>query len=68
MNNTPDIRQAVINALPNLPDQVRAILQLRLGIDCEPCNLQETGDKFGLSRIEVRQLEARWIQKIVSEL
>ena len=40
------------------------IFDLRLAAQDEPLTLQELGDKFGVSRERVRQLEARLVGKL----
>lgn len=51
--------------LDTLPDRKREILEMRYGLDgVEPCTLAEIGDKLGISRERVRQLEADALEEL----
>ena len=51
----------------NLNDKEIDILDLRLLAD-SPITLREIGDKYGITRERVRQIEARLLQKIKSQM
>lgn len=46
-------------ALGALPDRDRTVLKLRYGIDTDPRTLEQCGDKLGITRERVRQLQDR---------
>ena len=52
---------------PKLSDKERAILNERLLSD-EPVTLREIGQRFGVTRERVRQIEARLLDKIREHL
>ena len=51
------------NAMGELPDREREIIQARFLSD-DPITLEKLGERFGVSRERVRQLEARAFKKI----
>ncbi|MDP2697925.1 RNA polymerase sigma factor RpoH [Thalassospira sp.] len=51
------------NALGELPDREREIIQARFLSD-DPITLEKLGERFGVSRERVRQLEARAFKKL----
>src|SRR5690348_722239 len=56
----------VRQALDELDDKQREVMTLRFGLDRdgEPRTLQEVGDRLGLSRERIRQIEARAKEKL----
>ena len=61
-------RRNVRVALANLPEQQRAILELRFGFDDEPISLEAIGRKLGISRERVRQLENEALAALAEQL
>jgi RNA polymerase primary sigma factor len=56
---------AMADALAELPDRERQVLELRFGIaDDQPKTLREIGEILGLSRERVRQIESRALNKL----
>jgi len=56
---------AVADALADLPERERRVLELRFGIeDDQPKTLREIGDIMELSRERVRQIESRALNKL----
>ena len=55
-------------ALAGLPEQQRAILELRFGFDGEPISLEAIGRKLGISRERVRQLENEALAALAEQL
>ncbi|MBX5473680.1 MAG: sigma-70 family RNA polymerase sigma factor [Thermoleophilia bacterium] len=51
-------RQRVQEAVANLPERQRRIIELRFGFDSEPASLETIGKELGLTRERVRQLES----------
>jgi RNA polymerase primary sigma factor len=57
--------QAMRDALDELPDRERRVLELRFGLlDDQPKTLREIGDIMDLSRERVRQIESRALNKL----
>ncbi len=57
--------QALADALAELPERERKVLELRFGLtDDQPKTLREIGDVMGLSRERVRQIESRALNKL----
>jgi RNA polymerase primary sigma factor len=56
---------AMADALSELPDRERQVLELRFGLsDDRPKTLREIGELLGLSRERVRQIESRALNKL----
>lgn len=54
-----------LRALGKLKDRERRMIRMRFGIGTRrPYTLEEIGDKFGLSRERVRQIESRAMEKL----
>jgi RNA polymerase primary sigma factor len=51
--------RAVREALGQLPERERRILELRFGLDGEPQSLEAIGAELGLTRERIRQLETQ---------
>ncbi len=57
--------QALGDALADLPERERAVLELRFGLaDDQPKTLREIGELLGLSRERVRQIESRALNQL----
>lgn len=61
------LQQAIEGLRDDLSEKELYILENRL-LDDEPMKLQEIGDKWGVSREAVRQMEARLMKKIKKEI
>ncbi len=60
-------RKVILDALEELLPRDREVLTLRLGLDGNKSwTLQEVGDKLGITRERVRQLEERALQRLRS--
>jgi RNA polymerase primary sigma factor len=58
-------RQELERALSTLPERERMILALRFGLTGEePMTLERIGERFGLTRERIRQLEAKALAKL----
>jgi DNA-directed RNA polymerase specialized sigma subunit len=60
------IRSIVEAALPSMSDLERQVMIMRFAIGVDLHSLQEAGDKLGISRVEVRQTEARLLQRLLA--
>ena len=56
--------RAVREALADLPERERRILELRFGLDGEPQSLEAIGAELSLTRERIRQLETHAIAKL----
>ncbi len=63
-----ELQQHVAACLDNLPDREAHILRLRFGIATErPHSLREIGERYGVSRERIRQLEGIALEKLRKE-
>src|SRR5213595_313933 len=60
--------RAVREALAQLPERERRILELRFGIDVDPHSLEAIGKELELTRERVRQLEAQALARLTDTL
>jgi RNA polymerase primary sigma factor len=58
--------EALYRALAELPDREREVLKLRYGLngDVNPASLEEIGQRLGITRERVRQIEANALEKL----
>ena len=61
-------RHAVRQAMANLPERERRILELRFGFEGESETLEAIGKELGLNRERVRQLEREALAKLATAL
>jgi RNA polymerase sigma-32 factor len=61
------LKTTIESLRPELTEREKIILEERL-LNDEPLTLQEIGDKYGITREAVRQMEARLMQKIKGRL
>jgi RNA polymerase primary sigma factor len=61
-------RRAVRDALEELPERERRILELRFGLDDDPQSLEAIGRELQLTRERVRQLEAQALESLTELL
>lgn len=62
-----ELKKHIKTILPRLNDKEKAILYARL-LAQAPQSLREIGEKFGITRERVRQIEARLLQKLKQHL
>jgi RNA polymerase primary sigma factor len=60
--------RAVREALGDLPERERRVLELRFGIDGEPQSLEAIGKELGLTRERIRQLETQALANLSGTL
>ncbi|WP_051617115.1 sigma-70 family RNA polymerase sigma factor [Desulfonatronovibrio hydrogenovorans] len=61
------LNQNIQELLPKLNEKERDIIELRLLAE-SPITLREIGEKYGITRERVRQIEARLLEKIKSQI
>ena len=61
-------RQMVRDAIADLPDRERQIIELRFGLDGEPQSLESIGKTLGLTRERIRQLEGEAMRRLTKNL
>ncbi len=61
------LQQNIKEMIPHLSDKEKDIIELRLLAD-SPVTLREIGEKYGITRERVRQIEARLLGKIKSHI
>jgi RNA polymerase primary sigma factor len=60
-----DTRQMVLAAVARLEARERDVLELRFGLrGDEPCTLEEIGQRYGVTRERIRQIELRGLRKL----
>ena len=59
-----DTERVVSQALGTLTPREERIIRLRFGINCEDHGLKEAGERLGITRERVRQLEAKGMRKL----
>jgi RNA polymerase primary sigma factor len=60
-----DTRQMVLAAVARLEAREREVLELRFGLrGDEPCTLEEIGQRYGVTRERIRQIELRGLRKL----
>jgi RNA polymerase sigma factor (sigma-70 family) len=64
IDDLPELRESIDCLLPTLEDRERAILRMRFGFDDDPMTLDAVGQRLGLTRERVRQLENRALRKL----
>ncbi len=58
-------REELFKVLENLPERDRKVLELRFGLKGErPRTLEEVGERFGVTRERIRQLEAKTLNRL----
>ncbi len=59
------IKEVINEALQDLPERERKVLELRFGLkDGEPKTLEEVGRIFGVTRERIRQIELKILEKL----
>ncbi|MNL41820.1 RNA polymerase sigma factor RpoH [compost metagenome] len=61
------LKEKLSEIRPDLSDREKIILDERILSD-EPLTLQEIGEKYGITREAVRQMEARVMKKIKAKM
>ena len=60
-----DLNNAVKEQLETITPREKKVLEMRYGIGCEPCTLEDVGKVFdGISRERVRSIEAKALRKL----
>lgn len=61
------LRERINEVLASLSPREARILRLRFGLDCDrPYTLEEVGQKFGLTRERIRQIEGKALRRLRS--
>lgn len=64
-----DELREVVNLLGDLDERGALVLRLRFGLDCdEPLTLKEIGDRLGLTRERVRQIERQALAELAEKM
>ena len=59
------LRERINDVLSSLPPREARILRLRFGLDCDRAyTLEEVGQKFGLTRERIRQIEGKALRRL----
>ncbi len=56
---TKEMKEVVRRALLSVPPRIARVLSMRNGIGCEEHTFDQIGEKFGLTRERIRQMEAK---------
>jgi RNA polymerase primary sigma factor len=60
-----DVLKRVLEMIEHLDEREATVLRMRFGLgDCEPHTLKEIGEKLGLTRERVRQIETEALQRL----
>jgi RNA polymerase primary sigma factor len=58
-------REELTRVLDTLPHRERKVLELRFGLKGEhPLTLEEVGERFGVTRERIRQVEAKTLSRL----
>ena len=58
-------REELFRVLDSLPERDRKVLELRFGLKGErPRTLEEVGERFGVTRERIRQVEAKTLNRL----
>jgi RNA polymerase primary sigma factor len=61
------LKEEITNVLSTLTHRERKVIELRFGLEGEqPRTLEEVGQKFGVTRERIRQIEAKTLAKLTS--
>ena len=59
------LRERINEVLSTLSPREARIIRLRFGLDCDkPYTLEEVGQKFGLTRERIRQIEGKALRRL----
>ena len=59
------LRERINEVLSSLTPREARIIRLRFGLDCDrPYTLEEVGQKFGLTRERIRQIEGKALRRL----
>ena len=59
------LRERINEVLSSLPPREARIIRLRFGLDCDRTyTLEEVGQKFGLTRERIRQIEGKALRRL----
>ena len=59
-----DLRRLITEALLKLTPREERIIRMRFGFNCEQMILEEIGDKLGVTRERIREIEAKALRKL----
>lgn len=60
-----DLRKNIAMVLNTLSEREKRVIELRFGLNGEkPCTLEEVGEKFGVTRERIRQIESKALRKL----